>query len=66
MFWSLPKREGDEVFTGTSGSLRLHPSEFRESRNEADAMFTIQTGQSRQRLRGVEGLTDSEESLFPA
>lgn len=26
------------MFTGTSGSLLLHPREFIESRNEADAM----------------------------
>lgn len=34
---------GDEVFTGTSGSLLLQPSEFIESRNEADAIFAGQT-----------------------
>lgn len=27
------------MFTGTSGSRLLHPREFIESRNEADAMF---------------------------
>ena len=27
------------MFTGTSGSLLLHPREFIESRNEADAML---------------------------
>jgi hypothetical protein len=29
---------GGAVFTGTSGSLLLHPREFIESRNEVDAM----------------------------
>lgn len=29
---------GGAVFTGTSESLLAHPSEFIESRNEADAM----------------------------
>jgi hypothetical protein len=33
-----PSSEGDEVFTGASASLLLHPSEFIESRNEAEAM----------------------------
>jgi hypothetical protein len=44
-FWILPMREGDEVFTGTSWSLLLHPSELIESRNELDAMFAAQTAQ---------------------
>jgi hypothetical protein len=29
----------EEVFTGTSGSLLLHPKEFIESRKEADAIL---------------------------
>lgn len=37
------------MFTGTSGSLRLHPREFIESRNEADAMLcgegSVESGQ---------------------
>jgi hypothetical protein len=32
------------VFTG-SGSLLLHPSEFMESRNEAEAISSVQTAQ---------------------
>jgi hypothetical protein len=40
MLWSLPMNEGGAVFTGTSESLLLHPSEFIESRKEADAMAT--------------------------
>jgi hypothetical protein len=31
------------VFTGTSESLLLHPSEFIESRKEAEAMSSVQT-----------------------
>ena len=34
-----PSNEGGAVLTGTSGSLLLHPSEFIESRKEAEAML---------------------------
>ena len=65
MFWSLPSREVDDVFTGTSGSLLLHPREFIESRNEADAIAAVQTVLSRcQATRYPAACTSSEKPVF--
>jgi hypothetical protein len=33
--------EGGAVLTGASASLRLQPSEFMDSRNEAEAMLSV-------------------------
>ena len=44
------------MFTGTSGSLLLHPREFIESRNEADAMLGYRAGYNQIEATGVEGL----------
>lgn len=57
------------MFTGTSASLRLHPSEFKESRNEADAISTVQgrcsNSLSRRRATGCSwACTRGGESTF--
>ena len=47
--WILSSNEVDEfaVLAGTSGSLRLQPSELIESRNDADAMILRSVGVER-------------------